>query len=83
MLPFIFIPPTLIEGRQQVPCIFFMGDSLFDNGNNNYISTRSKANYSPYGIDYPGGSTGRFSNGQNLADFLGLHFSPSTNMYTN
>ncbi|CAI9782105.1 unnamed protein product [Fraxinus pennsylvanica] len=48
-----------------------MGDSLFDNGNNNLLTTQAKANYPPYGIDYPYGPTGRFSNGRNIADFLG------------
>ncbi|KAL2494870.1 GDSL esterase/lipase [Forsythia ovata] len=48
-----------------------MGDSLFDNGNNNLLVTAAKANYPPYGIDYPHGPTGRFSNGRNIADFLG------------
>ncbi|KAH6765267.1 hypothetical protein C2S51_016516 [Perilla frutescens var. frutescens] len=62
--------PRTGPGQQEVPCIFFMGDSQIDNGNNNYISTRSKANYSPYGVDYPGGPTGRFTNGKNMADFI-------------
>lgn len=34
ILYFVVIPPRLSTG-QQVPCLFFMGDSLFDNGNNN------------------------------------------------
>ncbi|KAL2475134.1 GDSL esterase/lipase [Abeliophyllum distichum] len=61
----------LVKGQQQVPCLFLMGDSLFDNGNNNLLVTTAKANYPPYGIDYPYGPTGRFSNGRNIADFLG------------
>ncbi|CAI9782107.1 unnamed protein product [Fraxinus pennsylvanica] len=48
-----------------------MGDSQFDNGNNNLLTTQAKANYPPYGIDYPYGPTGRFTNGRNIADFLG------------
>ncbi|KAK6124272.1 hypothetical protein DH2020_042024 [Rehmannia glutinosa] len=42
-----------IHGQQQVPCLFFYGDSQFDNGNNNLLITLAKANYLPYGIDYP------------------------------
>ncbi|KAL2244730.1 UNVERIFIED_CONTAM: GDSL esterase/lipase [Sesamum indicum] len=62
-----------IQGQQQqVPCLFFLGDSQFDNGNNNLLLTSAKANYPPYGIDYPDGATGRFSNGRNIADFLGF-----------
>ncbi|GFP96950.1 GDSL esterase/lipase at1g29670 [Phtheirospermum japonicum] len=60
----------VIEGKPQVPCLFFMGDSLTDNGNNNLLITLAKANYLPYGIDYPDGPSGRFSNGRLLSDFL-------------
>ncbi|KAF7149897.1 hypothetical protein RHSIM_Rhsim02G0201300 [Rhododendron simsii] len=68
MVSFILLP--LVFGVPQVPCLFFMGDSLFDNGNNNNLVTEAKANYPPYGIDFPQGPTGRFSNGKNMADFL-------------
>ncbi|XP_044485324.1 GDSL esterase/lipase At1g29670-like [Mangifera indica] len=59
-----------VYGVPQVPCYFIFGDSLFDNGNNNYLLTKAKANYPPYGTDFPGGPTGRFSNGRNMGDFL-------------
>ncbi|XP_014518003.1 GDSL esterase/lipase At1g29670 [Vigna radiata var. radiata] len=55
---------------QQVPCFFVFGDSLCDNGNNNNLPTAAKSNYNPYGIDFPGGASGRFTNGQNLIDYL-------------
>ncbi|CAO2840017.1 unnamed protein product [Amaranthus hypochondriacus] len=52
-----------------VPCYFIFGDSLYDAGNNNNLNTKAKANYLPYGIDFPGGKpTGRFSNGRNFVD---------------
>ncbi|KAL9386245.1 hypothetical protein Peur_019369 [Populus x canadensis] len=57
-------------GEPQVPCYFVFGDSLFDNGNNNNLSTLAKANYTPYGIDFSNGPTGRFSNGNNTADVI-------------
>nr|GEW95038.1 GDSL esterase/lipase [Tanacetum cinerariifolium] len=38
--------------------------------NNNALKTGAKANYLPYGIDFPQGPTGRFSNGLNAADFV-------------
>ncbi|KAJ8545379.1 hypothetical protein K7X08_017962 [Anisodus acutangulus] len=57
------------KGDPQVPCYFIFGDSLVDNGNNNNINSLARANYLPYGIDYSGGPTGRFSNGTEL---LGL-----------
>ncbi|KAJ6883012.1 hypothetical protein NC651_029317 [Populus alba x Populus x berolinensis] len=54
----------------QVPCLFMFGDSLFDNGNNMVLATDVKASYLPYGVDFPYGSTGRCSNGLNLADVI-------------
>ncbi|KAJ8625322.1 hypothetical protein MRB53_033852 [Persea americana] len=56
--------------RPQVPCFFIFGDSLVDNGNNNAILTLSRANYIPYGIDFPEGVTGRFTNGRTIVDLL-------------
>ncbi|KAL3575757.1 hypothetical protein D5086_023858 [Populus alba] len=56
----------------QVPCLFMFGDSLFDNGNNMVLATDVKASYLPYGVDFPYGSTGRCSNGLNLADVIGF-----------
>jgi len=70
------VQPRLPPG-QQVPCFFIFGDSLVDNGNNNGILTLARANYRPYGIDFPGGATGRFTNGRTYVDALGiitLHF---------
>ncbi|TYI67561.1 hypothetical protein E1A91_D08G026400v1 [Gossypium mustelinum] len=58
------------NAKPQVPCHFIFGDSLSDNGNNNNLVTLAKVNYSPYGIDFPRGPTGRFSNGKNLQDFI-------------
>lgn len=57
--------------QAQVPCFFIFGDSLVDNGNNNGMLTLSRANYRPYGIDFPLGTTGRFTNGQTYVDALG------------
>ncbi|CAI0475419.1 unnamed protein product [Linum tenue] len=57
----------------QVPCFFIFGDSLNDCGNNNHINTKAKANYKPYGIDFPDGATGRFTNGRTTVDFLAEH----------
>ncbi|KAM3693937.1 hypothetical protein ACJW31_07G022900 [Castanea mollissima] len=62
-----------VNGKQQVPCFFIFGDSLSDNGNNNNLVTKAKANYQPYGIDFPWGPTGRFTNGRNLVDIIAEH----------
>ncbi|KAK9061377.1 hypothetical protein SSX86_018558 [Deinandra increscens subsp. villosa] len=50
---------------------FVFGDSLVDNGNNNYLVTSARADAYPYGIDYPTHRpTGRFSNGFNMPDLI-------------
>lgn len=57
--------------RELVPAMFIFGDSLIDNGNNNDLPSLAKANYFPYGIDFNGGPTGRFSNGYTMVDTIG------------
>ncbi|THU63330.1 hypothetical protein C4D60_Mb01t14640 [Musa balbisiana] len=50
---------------------FVFGDSLVDNGNNNYLATTARADTPPYGIDTPSHrATGRFSNGKNVPDIV-------------
>ena len=60
-----------------VPAMFVFGDSLVDVGNNNHLArcnASCRADYPRYGVDHPCHSpTGRFSNGYNLADQLGIH----------
>ncbi|KAL8133188.1 hypothetical protein AgCh_008594 [Apium graveolens] len=67
--------------RELVPALFIFGDSLIDNGNNNNLASLAKANYYPYGIDFRGGPTGRFSNGytmvDEIAELLGLPLTPA------
>ncbi|KAJ0075187.1 hypothetical protein Patl1_35174 [Pistacia atlantica] len=60
----------VVHCLQKVPCYFIFGDSLYDNGNNNNLSNKTRVNYPPYGVDFPQGPTGRFTNGRNLADIL-------------
>lgn len=57
--------------RELVPAMFVFGDSLIDDGNNNDMASFAKANYYPYGIDFAGGPTGRFSNGYTIVDEIG------------
>lgn len=59
------------RAEPQVPCYFIFGDSLVDNGNNNQLQSLARANYLPYGIDFPGGPSGRFSNGKTTVDVVG------------
>lgn len=63
---------TFITYSEGAPRAFFVfGDSLVDNGNNNYLATTARADSPPYGVDYPTHSpTGRFSNGLNLPDLI-------------
>ncbi|XP_030471645.1 GDSL esterase/lipase At5g08460 [Syzygium oleosum] len=58
-------------GSPQVPAFFVFGDSLVDDGNNNFLNSFAKANYLPYGVDFDGGPSGRFCNGRTIIDFLG------------
>lgn len=60
-----------VHASAVVPMIVF-GDSLVDQGNNNYLFTIAKCNYMPYGVDFPGGATGRFSNGRIISDFISM-----------
>ncbi|KAL4574689.1 hypothetical protein LXL04_021525 [Taraxacum kok-saghyz] len=55
--------------------LFVFGDSLVDNGNNNFLYTSARADTPPYGIDTPSQRpTGRFSNGLNIPDVLSSVF---------
>lgn len=62
--------------KRQAPVMFVFGDSTLDVGNNNFLSGAAvpRANKPHYGVDFPGGHpTGRFSNGDNTADFVGTY----------
>ncbi|KAL8128932.1 hypothetical protein V2J09_018087 [Rumex salicifolius] len=73
----IFILARSEDARIKLPpnvtfsAILGFGDSIIDPGNNNYIKTMLKCNFSPYGRDFAGGHpTGRFSNGRIPTDFI-------------
>uniref|UniRef100_A0A803MDT2 Uncharacterized protein n=1 Tax=Chenopodium quinoa TaxID=63459 RepID=A0A803MDT2_CHEQI len=75
---------VLVNGEPKVPCYFIFGDSLSDVGNNNHLVTLAKANFSPYGVDFPGGvSTGRFTNNRTVDDYIStfLGFNKSITPY--
>ncbi|KAI3877434.1 hypothetical protein MKX03_026491 [Papaver bracteatum] len=70
-LPFLCL--TLFAGKSSgaiAPALYLFGASSLDAGNNNFLQTRAKANFYPYGIDFPGGSTGRYTNGATSGDFI-------------
>ena len=60
------------EPKANQPRPFFVfGDSLVDNGNNNFLYTSARADSPPYGIDTPSHRpNGRFSNGLNIPDII-------------
>ncbi|TVU27717.1 hypothetical protein EJB05_19214, partial [Eragrostis curvula] len=73
-----FVLPLLCLGMVPISdaarAFFVFGDSLVDNGNNNYLVTAARADSPPYGIDTPDHrATGRFSNGKNLPDIISEH----------
>ncbi|KAI5655894.1 hypothetical protein M9H77_24687 [Catharanthus roseus] len=87
---FAFPPVSSSDDAKRppmVPAMFIFGDSLIDNGNNNNLPSFAKANYFPYGIDFNGGPTGRFSNGytmvDEIAELLGLPLIPPYTEATN
>ncbi|KAI3902880.1 hypothetical protein MKW92_037849 [Papaver armeniacum] len=72
---------SVVRANKLAPALYVFGDSLVDSGNNNYLKTLAKVNYTPYGIDFPNGASGRFTNGYTTVDYLaawlGLPFVPS------
>jgi hypothetical protein len=71
----VIVAAVAAPGASAAPRAFFVfGDSLVDNGNNNYLMTTARADAPPYGIDFPTHMpTGRFSNGLNIPDIISEH----------
>ncbi|CAL9066080.1 GDSL esterase/lipase At2g04570-like [Musa acuminata AAA Group] len=70
LLLFLLLFPSL-AAPSRIPAIIVFGDSTVDAGNNNYVRTIARANFPPYGRDFPGGrATGRFCNGRLATDFV-------------
>uniref|UniRef100_A0ACD5YEE2 Uncharacterized protein n=1 Tax=Avena sativa TaxID=4498 RepID=A0ACD5YEE2_AVESA len=64
-------PPPAVAAPLKFPALLAFGDSVADTGNNNYVRTIIRANFPPYGKDFPGHkATGRFSDGKVSVDFL-------------
>ncbi|KAJ8505166.1 hypothetical protein OPV22_006052 [Ensete ventricosum] len=62
---------TLPSSSLATRAFYVFGDSLVDNGNNNYLATTARADQPPYGIDTPSHRpTGRFSNAKNVPDIV-------------
>lgn len=78
VVTFFFTILTVLLGlgtclAETLSANFVFGDSLVEVGNNNYITSLSKANYMPNGIDF-GMPTGRYTNGRTIVDILGKSF---------
>nr|XP_043613318.1 GDSL esterase/lipase At5g33370-like [Erigeron canadensis] len=77
LLYFVSLLAMGVRGDLKVnqPRPFFVfGDSLVDNGNNNFLITMARADAPPYGIDTPSHRpNGRFSNGLNIPDIISEH----------
>ncbi|KAI4296849.1 hypothetical protein L6164_036769 [Bauhinia variegata] len=57
--------------KRNVSAFLVFGDSTVDPGNNNYIGTPFRSNFSPYGRDFANKvPTGRFTNGKLATDFI-------------
>ncbi|KAJ7525773.1 hypothetical protein O6H91_17G065600 [Diphasiastrum complanatum] len=68
LLLLFFYTPTK---AQLFPAFFILGDSLVDNGNNNFIGSLAVADIPFNGIDFVDRlPTGRFCNGRTVADLL-------------
>lgn len=63
----------LKPSSKNIPAMYVFGDSLHDSGNNNHLTlpAQGRANFFPYGIDFGGKSTGRFTNGKTVVDYIG------------
>uniref|UniRef100_A0A166D402 GDSL esterase/lipase n=1 Tax=Daucus carota subsp. sativus TaxID=79200 RepID=A0A166D402_DAUCS len=67
--------------RAEARAFFVFGDSLVDNGNNNYLATTARADAPPYGIDSPSHrASGRFSNGLNIPDLISERIGAETTL---
>lgn len=62
------------HSQQYVPPLYIFGDSTADVGTNNYLpDSRARADVLYNGIDFPQSKpTGRFSNGYNTIDSIGI-----------
>lgn len=72
--------PGVTAEAARIPAVFAFGDANVDTGNNNYIQTLLKSNFTPFGETYFHRPTGRVCDGRIILDFLctylGLPFLP-------
>ncbi|KAG0622100.1 hypothetical protein M758_3G072300 [Ceratodon purpureus] len=68
----VVIVLVAVSADASVPALFIFGDSTVDCGTNNYINTTRnfRGDFPPYGQDFFGKPTGRYSNGRVIVDFI-------------
>jgi phospholipase/lecithinase/hemolysin len=67
----LLAPSAVTVARAKATALIVFGDSTVDSGNNDFWPTTARANYPPYGRDFPGGkATGRFCDGLMSTDYL-------------
>ena len=73
LLVFHFSGRAVVGGGGKVPALIVFGDSTVDAGNNNRLATLVRADFPPYGRDFPAthAPTGRFCNGKLATDYTG------------
>ncbi|KAI9078690.1 hypothetical protein K1719_039333 [Acacia pycnantha] len=71
-LSLCFVSHQALIVNASVPAVYVFGDSYVDAGNNAHLDTPAQANRWPYGIDFHN-ITGRFTNGENMADFIATY----------
>ncbi|XVF11326.1 hypothetical protein REPUB_Repub08aG0017900 [Reevesia pubescens] len=59
---------SLGDIKIDMPALYAFGDSFLDNGNTMALNNRTAR--LPYGIDFDGKPTGRFTNGRTVVDFI-------------
>lgn len=63
----------IMPDNVTVPALIAFGDSILDQGNNNYFPTFIRANFPPYGMNFLGArATGRFTNAKTPTDLIGI-----------
>ena len=73
MLMVLSAAAATARGQALVPGVMIFGDSVVDAGNNNRLATLVRADFPPYGRDFPAthAPTGRFCNGKLATDYTG------------
>lgn len=68
---FFFLKVESVSQAKLAPALYTFGDSTVVSGNDVSLNAPGKANYAPYGIDFPTGPSGRVTNGATISDFFG------------